>query len=175
VGNHEQFLIDSIIGEDPLTRSVWRDNGGEWADKVAPTRLKLLAKLADSLPLVIVVGTGESRFNICHAEMVKAKTTFSDQTIDTWNLSKSDEARLLWGRNAIKAELRNGELARKIHDNLSLTYVGHSPIYSDEIHQRGSMIYIDTGGVTNHKHRDPNYALTMVDVYTGQCYQAQRL
>jgi len=128
-GNHEEILEIIVNGNGDW--NWWDANGGGWSRDIASSLLKYYAELAAGLPLVIVVGSGADRFNILHAEYYG-----SDAGIDSECFSDGDKLALLWGREIIQGNI-------KPDDNLSLTYVGHTPM--PESRRIGPFYYIDTG------------------------------
>lgn len=131
LGNHEDSLIAVATGA--MRRQAWYAIGGVWAETLQDDQLARLAVRLAKLPLVRVVGEGERRFNILHAEFFG-----SDADLDAGEFSDTVRTQLLWGRGLA---LGNVDPARQ--RGLSPTYCGHTPMRA--IKQIGSQIYIDTG------------------------------
>jgi serine/threonine protein phosphatase 1 len=131
LGNHEDSLIAVATGA--MRRQAWYAIGGVWAETLHDDQLAQLAVRLAKLPLVRVVGEGERRFNILHAEFFG-----SDSDLDAGEFSDQVRTQLLWGRGLA---LGNADPARQ--RGLSPTYCGHTPMRA--IKQIGSQIYIDTG------------------------------
>lgn len=176
-GNHEQMMIEYVLRGRQLnlvdynTGSSWIANGGNWYYNYNHDlpMLKALAADLDMLPLVIVVGEGEARFNIVHAELKHfaprdalanegalylsnfggPRVPVTDEMIDNWEFTETDEYDMIWGREIIQ----NGHPTfpppadQLWHDlnNLSITYCGHTPLRMVAFVQR--QLYIDHGCV----------------------------
>lgn len=150
-GNHEDLMIKSVLHNDEHATDIWLNNGGMWiyddgTYKMRYTK-KQLNKLAtdlNELPYVIVVGEGEKRFNIVHAEFIRFERNdnVSDDDIDSWTFHQPEEYSMLWGRALL------GEAAYdqgSPHEGLSQTYVGHTP--TRQVLRCYQQMYIDTGCV----------------------------
>ncbi|MEA3119830.1 MAG: serine/threonine protein phosphatase 1 [Paraburkholderia sp.] len=131
LGNHEEALC--LVAEGNMRPSWWYGIGGEWANALSDETLVLYAQRLRTLPLVRVVGEGEHRFNVMHAEFFG-----SDAELDAGFFTERERQQLLWGR---ELALGNGDPARQ--EGLSLTYCGHTPMR--EMGRIGSQIFVDTG------------------------------
>lgn len=154
-GNHEQFMIDAFVHNNDSMAASWYVNGGQWAYFGTPDEQeahKLLAHDLDMLPTVITVGEGDNRFNIVHAELYHrdytddggyANVPITDELIDKWIFSESEENSMLWGRAMISGD----PIMNRSHHmiNMSPTFVGHTPIREPLQVQRA--IYLDGGAV----------------------------
>lgn len=155
--NHEQMMIDAllynctgvVVGPSHRERAEhWNMNGGSWHHQVDLQLLKVLAEDFNKAPFVIVVGEGDNRINIVHAEIIAADDKdidkwFNDNQIQpSWQLNE-----LIWGRSHIY-----NPSARST--NLSLTIVGHTPQISPVYHYGVNHLYIDTGCVFKYRHSD---------------------
>jgi serine/threonine protein phosphatase 1 len=96
-----------------------------------------------------VVGEGEKRFNIIHAEFFG-----DDAALDSGQFDSDVRERMLWGRDLV---LGTGDPARHA---LSLTFCGHTPVR--EVRQIGSQVFIDTGAFITEGR------LTMVEAHTSR-------
>lgn len=155
LGNHEAMLIEHL--EDPSRVPPYDP---AWLDAVAPRRADRKA-FADTwlpvlreMPRVIVVGTGDQRYNVVHAELIAHGATVTDAMIDHWGFSHRDHARhrALWGRTLIRS-YRRGHPLRHVHDPaaLSTTYCGHSIVRQPM--RLGAQVFLDQGaflGFTQH-------------------------
>lgn len=149
-GNHEEMMINTYINHD--SPSMWVYNGGSWIYNHDETELVSLARSLAFLPYVITVGTGDQRFNICHAELqtldpvTQEVTPVDNATIDDWKFRSSDIENITWGRTVIRSF---GQLHPQYHSSdLSVTFVGHTPIKTPLRVQQ--QIYIDGGAVFGH-------------------------
>lgn len=156
-GNHEQMMIDALLRNDRNSQNTWLGNGGMWYLSEDKTAMLDLAKDFDTLPLVIVVGEGEDRFNVVHAELIhmkqvdhhRVRVKVTDKMIDRWVFDEEEEFGMVWGRTIIS----NGHPTfpppehQLWHDleEMSMTYVGHTPVRDTVIVQR--QMYIDNGAV----------------------------
>ncbi len=131
LGNHEEALC--LVAEGSMRRNWWYGIGGEWADSLSDEALLRYAERLRTLPLVRVVGSGEERFNIVHAEFFG-----SDADLDAGVFAERVRQQMLWGR---ELALGNGDPARQ--EGLSVTYCGHTPMR--EMGRIGSQIFVDTG------------------------------
>jgi serine/threonine protein phosphatase 1 len=165
--NHEQMMIDLLSNGrfTPLVDynegAAWIPNGGAWSMSEDKGDLAALAQDLDRLPFVIVVGDGENRFHVLHAEIGHTEnepnnqpqsTTIyirphgarrvpvTDKMIDAWVFTEMEEYDMIWGRNLIQG------IPGKWHDDtLSLTFVGHTPLRELTFVQR--QLYLDHGAV----------------------------
>ncbi|MED9893416.1 MAG: metallophosphoesterase, partial [Collinsella sp.] len=70
-GNHEQIMLDAIIGQDPLDAETWDINGG-WTTREQLNDMKFeayeeLVRWMAALPLYAVVETAERPYLLVHA------------------------------------------------------------------------------------------------------------
>ncbi len=105
------------------------------------------------LPLVRVVGSGEARFNVLHAEFFG-----SDADLDNGPLSADQQQQILWGRELATGQGITGNTVRQ--RGLSPTYCGHTPVR--EVQQIGAQIFVDTGAFA------PGGKLTVVEALTSR-------
>jgi serine/threonine protein phosphatase 1 len=131
LGNHEDSLIAVATGA--MRRQAWYAIGGSWAETLADEQLRTLATRLARLPLVRVVGEGERRFNVLHAEFFG-----SDADLDAAEFADQTRSQMLWGRG-----LALGNADPGLQRGLSPTYCGHTPMRA--VRQIGSQIFIDTG------------------------------
>ena len=154
-GNHEDMMIRSLIDDDQRYQGTWLGNGGMWMFQENKVLLTDLARDLNNLPLVIVVGEGENRFNVVHGEIKHStdwkRVPVTDQMIDDWVFDESEEHDMIWGRTLIS----NGHPTfpppadQLWHDleKMSLTFCGHTPVRETVMVQR--QMYIDNGAVFN--------------------------
>ncbi|KXV03627.1 metallophosphoesterase [Caballeronia megalochromosomata] len=130
LGNHEDALISVATGT--MRRQSWYAIGGAWAETVPDDQLAALATRLATLPLVRIVGEGERRFNVLHAEFFG-----NDAELDAGDFHEDVRNQILWGRG-----LALGHADPQQQLGLSPTYCGHTPTRA--VKQIGSQIYIDT-------------------------------
>jgi serine/threonine protein phosphatase 1 len=112
---------------------LWVQNGGEWGVELDPANLAHYAAVLAKLPLVITVGAGHNRFNVFHAEFFG-----DDSALDRPSYSIHVREQLLWGRMLMRNPLK-----KDLHQGLSTSFCGHTPVKIPE--QIGSNVFIDTG------------------------------
>lgn len=145
-GNHEHMMIDCIMYD--AHPNMWVMNGGEWAYPAGAGKkdreefARFVRDIEPFLPYIITVGEGEDRFNIVHAEF-KFTPDVSDEDVDNVEFDSYDSEWMIWGRDII-----NGHPAPH-SENLSTTYVGHTPL--ENIAFIGKQVYIDGGYVFGDK------------------------
>lgn len=178
-GNHDEMMIQTQLYCCNDHKRTWVNNGGMWMVSELPSVLNDYAyDMRKKMPLVIVVGEGEDRFNIVHAELVRRdvinghpeRIQVTDQMIDDWEFTTYGEENMMWGRiisNQIENELLPVYTRCHHPTDLSITYVGHTPM--DRPVQIERHIYIDGGGVyqecpNRHLTNDKNN-LTFADPY----------
>jgi serine/threonine protein phosphatase 1 len=158
MGNHELMMLEAQAEPSNYdVVGVWLMNGGTWANAATNQELDEITARLIELPLVIVVGEGENRFNVLHAEFFGANADLDAGQFDEWTVN-----RLLWGRSLASGEIENPRLPE------SSTYVGHTIL--DDVGEAGTIRYIDTGAFV------PYWAgqagkLTMVEHATGEIFQ----
>lgn len=154
-GNHEQMMIDAVLGKQELLVLQWMRNGGLWSAGVNESLLRGYALRLDELPHALIVGTGNRRYNIVHAEFfgcnrdldAAAKAGFDEVQIDS----------LLWGRDIFKGGFEPNEE----QPGLSTTYCGHSIVEAP--FRRGSHVFLDTGAFIPHIKPGRTGKLTLIE------------
>ena len=155
-GNHEEMLIDYayevVLPYGSRTFApIFFHNGGRWAEKLSPDenrelRQELLPRVV-ALPYVIVVGSGETQFNIAHAELMTGKvddeglftalaeTPFklaSQRILTDAQLSNEAVAHTLepltWGRRVINRVKR--DTAQTIDTFAGPLLISHQPMHA---------------------------------------------
>jgi len=148
-GNHEDMMIDSVLGDAPphfhtQNTFMWYQNGGRWAEEYYDefnsqweVKLTRLVEKADRLPISIEIvdDDGTPLVGICHA-----------QPLPDWNrhhdgLTQDEVQYILWGRDWVKDRI--SEIAKKC-ENIPLVYCGHTPCVQGP-KQVGNVRFIDTG------------------------------
>lgn len=180
-GNHEDMFcyaygkIASISHDAAFSKSMHETHGGHWA--VIAERdygyalMEDLAKQIDNrLPLVFVVGEGEHRFHVVHAELAGSiNITLDDKVLDDMSLYMSMETmferfdeKCMWSRS-----LARSRRSDNVSKTISPTYSGHS-ITHNAPHQLCHQILIDSGCYEDRK-------LTMVEPKTGQFWSVNKI
>lgn len=189
-GNHENMMLayfqeNLIAGQlpywDSLEDSDFFYNGGEWvkdyfqADQQCMTaEFNHVLALARDLPTVIIVGEGNQRFHVIHAELTRPKRNptspqvWLDHDIDQWfineTVSADIETRLLWSRTLMSRE-DDIQFNRKQQVGLSTTFCGHT--FARKPRQVLSHVCIDTGAYLS-INCDNLYGLTLFDIRNSQ-------
>lgn len=148
-GNHEQFAEHSHLH---YVRQNWFKYGGTWAVNVLGTDrwIEYRDTLA-ALPTAIVVGEGDQRYNVVHAEPHHHNGHMTDAAFDAIPAPEL-EADVLWSRT-----LFTYPHVFKFTHGLSTTFVGHSP--SNMLVRAGPVYFLDRNA--NNAHRTPWACLAM--------------
>jgi serine/threonine protein phosphatase 1 len=199
-GNHEDLMLDffqSYRRDGHLadlkdvfgTRFLWY--GGNWiehyfqADKHRMTaEFDRCLVLAENMPMILIVGEGENRFHIIHADLIRrggktAETAvWLDSDIDCWlaedAIPASVEDSLLYSRSLMSSDLIRQSHAR-FQPGLSPIFCGHT--YAARPRQALSHICIDTGAFVSIEsfdddEVDADFGLTLFDVQASSWVSA---
>ena len=190
-GNHEAMLLDCFTEYLPTNTlpnttdfedSDFIYNGGEWIYKwinienqFIATELKDALSAVFKLPLIYIVGTGESRFHVIHAELTKPnpfnhdEMVWLDSDIDQWyaenSITTEVEQRLLWSRSLMRFDA-TGDYPAKVQKGLSTTFCGHSITKTPK--QFLSHVCLDTGAFMS-MNGNTDFGLSLYDVKESQC------
>jgi serine/threonine protein phosphatase 1 len=141
-GNHEEMMISAVLSarkkhpEAKDRMAHWLKNGGVWvSDWLFTDTLEQWLYTIQNLPLVMVVGAGEGRFNVLHAEFFG-----SDKDLDSGKLDLHAQAAIQWGRFLINNQNHKTDSLQK---GLSRTFVGHTPVANCKT--IAQQFYLDTG------------------------------
>jgi len=140
-GNHERFMIDSLIHKLEMPYSSWIANGGGWTLDEDEHLLVKWAHRLESLPVTIQINMSDGLpIGVVHAEY----------PLDNWNerfeYQQIDDpviTAMLWSRTQIKTR------TSKQITGLKTLYIGHTP--TDEIINLGNCIFIDLGCYNSHE------------------------
>jgi len=151
LGNHEQMMLDACGGELASEYS-WNCNGGTWhLEEENTDQYDHLVELIAESPLAIIVGDGEQRFIVLHAEYYGDDEMLENEHIE------EHVARMLWGRTNID----KGDAP-----TLGATiYCGHTIV--DAPIKVGRHYYMDTGAFAASGY------LTMIDTKSGEIYTSR--
>jgi len=198
-GNHELMMLEPFLNYltsgkvdnfESIKQSGLFDFGGEWIEEhyqpdqqtMSPEFTHSLKKALD-LPTMLVVGEGENRFHVIHAELVipdhlnSKQIVWLDNDIDKWveqqSIPNSTQDIIYWERTLMTTpsiELKN----TKTQPGLSTTYCGHT--YATKPRQILSHLCIDTGGYlsleTEGDRSTRGYGLTLFDVQSSSWVSA---
>jgi len=187
-GNHESMLLeyfesylsgDGLDDWDQVTSSdIWL-NGGEWVAscyqgneaRMSPEFDRFLAKIGD-LPLIWVVGEGQDRFHVLHAELVhpdyrkSRQKVWLDADIDGWlagsEIDSLTQERLLWGRTLMM--MLASPTLPDMQPGLSTTFCGHTIDMS--VRHYLSHVCLDTGAYRSLE--EGGFGLTLRCVHDGR-------
>lgn len=151
-GNHEQMMLNAVHTGDQQARRIWMANGGEWATELPAQNIEAFCNIVERLPLALVVGSGNHRFNVIHAEFIG---TDSELEAGAWPTLTRE--RLLWGRSLIS------DNSTFSNNQLSTTFCGHSVV--SDVTLRDRHVFLDTGAYLAYQ-RGAKYTgrLTIVEV-----------
>ncbi len=202
MGNHEEMLLECFLpyldsgklaSLDEISDSDCLKNGGDWVTQhYLPEKQRMTdgfnrgLLMVFALPLVLIVGDGNNRFNIIHAELVRpdyrldGQPVWLDSDLDQWlqdnKIPDDTYERLLWGRLLSFSNRFTNDKFDTLQPGLTTTFCGHTPIPSPTLIL--SHLNIDTGAYLTLKPDDEyneNYGLTLCDVKTGQWLKASGL
>jgi serine/threonine protein phosphatase 1 len=188
MGNHEQLMLNFFAPwlNDGSSPDPYGDiglsflvNGGNWALHECDSRwrpvkpLRDLLPLASDLPQIIVVGEGEDRYNVVHAELIKPEhpggkpTVWTDADIDALPEHTSEDVdypAFRWSREFMGGRRRRPGHFPVYAAGLSKTFCGHT--VAPGVRTAFSHVCVDTGAFLLHREDKPRdgYGLTMVDV-----------
>lgn len=167
MGNHEQMMLNHFLPwllDDKQCPNPESDvgmgfilNGGAWIlrepvgdYRPRPPLDRLLWRTLD-LPMTMVVGEGEQRFNLVHAEFtrpgfsLKSPGVWTDDDIDRLPERAEpgvDVPSFRWSRSMMGVAVRAGNLPKRA-EGLSITYCGHN--IGSGVRVACSHICLDTG------------------------------
>ena len=135
-GNHEQMMIDAVVGHDNGMAACWFMNGGVWYQRLDEKERKqandLISNYAAKLPYWIEVHHRGRVIVVCHADWPKGDYILH---------GKVDSEKIIWSRDRIKALVYKHQ-----HSGISgadLFVFGHTPL--DEKVYVDNCMWIDTG------------------------------
>jgi serine/threonine protein phosphatase 1 len=130
------------------------------------------------IPLILVVGDGDSRFNVVHAELTKPgyqlykQSVWLDSDIDRWineeEMDADTQDRILWGRKLMRSKDYPA-----VQQGLSTTFCGHT--IGNHPRQVLSHLCIDTGAfisLESYYTETTEYGLTLFDVQEERWFQS---
>jgi serine/threonine protein phosphatase 1 len=193
MGNHESLMLEFFqsyrqdghledLKDVRGTRFLWY--GGSWVEHYFQADKHRMSSafdrglaLAEDLPMILVVGEGENRFQVIHADLIRrgsktAETTvWLDSDSDCWlaedAIPVSVEDSLLYSRSLMASDrVRQGNA--RFQPGLSPTFCGHT--YAARPRQALSHICLDTGAFVSMENFDDDdvdadFGLTVIDVY----------
>lgn len=133
-GNHEQMMIDGLLGHGSVTH--WLINGGGWffnLDYDKEVLAKAVACKAAELPLIIELNTKDKKVVICHADYPHNEYAF-DKPVP--------EEMVIWNRERV-SEAQDGIVSEITGADLFI--FGHTP--AQQTLRYANQMYIDTGAV----------------------------
>lgn len=166
-------------------------NGGEWVKAYYEPGRQRMATEFDAalqnvfrLPKVIIVGEGQSRFQVVHAELVamprpdQEERVWLDADLDHWGnglpIPEHTLEHLQWGRSLFS--VRNGlPPLPDLHPGLSPTFCGHT--IGTGIRKAYAHVCLDTGAFLTQPSYlgmaiDNTFGLTLFDTRQQQSYRS---
>jgi serine/threonine protein phosphatase 1 len=197
-GNHENMMVNFFLpyldsGQlkslDVNDETGFLDYGGDWIQRYfQPDRERMSDEfnhclaLALEMPMLWVVGEGESRFHVIHGELVRPDYHLSkqivwlDRDIDRWvegeEIPPYTLERLYWGRTLMSREA-GASYSGPVQKGLSTTFCGHT--FSKTPCKVLSHLCIDTGAFLSANityTSDGCYGLTLFDVREASWFKA---
>ena len=186
MGNHEAMMLEYFKAYqrtgyiapdfDESDENGYILYGGDWVKNYYQVHKATMSKafehglmLAASLPLLIVVGENEQRFNVVHSELLRPDFSSNkipvwlDSDIDQWlainAIPENTKERLYWGRIIMQGQL---DPVPRIQVGLSSTFCGHT--IDKNIRQKLSHICLDTGAYSSNE--NGAYSLTIFEIQT---------
>lgn len=192
-GNHELLLIEHIQGLlETGTSQVMaccsllermlneHGNGASWLVRSfllqpAAEYWNEAIELIERLPNLIVVGTGNARFHVVHADLFLGETIFDDKTIDSFEryaergeikpeTLKELAQQISWNRGLANLA-SHGVPLDSMHEGLSITFCGHNIVQKPFLAM--SHYHLDTGSGHQHRNGWAEHGLTMAIVENG--------
>lgn len=134
-GNHERFMIDSLLHNLEAAYSSWLINGGSWTLEENEKELVKWAERLDQLPVTISIEQEDSLpIGIVHAEF---HLDHWDDRLRFEGVNDHEITPMLWSRSQIKNRIE------KNVQGVAQIYCGHTPI--EAITKLGNCIFIDLG------------------------------
>ena len=189
-GNHEKMMLNFFLpylvsgllesfGE--IYESDFLANGGSWIEKYyqrdhqrMSEEFNYCLRLLLDVPLIWVVGEGQGRFHVIHAELARpyhlssGHIVWLDSDIDRWangeEIHPNTRERLYWGRTLMQSEAGTRN-SGPVHKGLSTTFCGHT--YARNPRQILSHLCLDTGAFLSRNTASADsggYGLTLFDV-----------
>lgn len=134
-GNHEQLLIDAVVGQTDALWSRWLLNGGSWVLSHEDVQVQDWANALQYLPLTITVPVAGAMIGICHAEYNEAHWA------DRYDASETALMAWIWGRKRLKT--RDATPVAGI----DWVFSGHTLV--KKVETLGNSVFIDQGAFLN--------------------------
>lgn len=179
LGNHDAMLMAWIYGGRVDQRcklyeyAFVHNRGWQWVSQFH--RAQEFLPLLEAVPLVRVVGQGEGRFHVAHAEL-QGSSDWTDALLDQSPDAEWERRRfvtgfgdigdgvdaVLWGRS-LRLRFAQGEAMPNDEAGLSRTYVGHTITVlpdSTQILSVADHVFLDTGAYKQDR-GDGRFGLTI--------------
>lgn len=138
LGNHEDFMVQSVLDNNQHYINNWLYNGGQWylfLEKEEQTVVKAYCEyIKDNVPTTITLEDGLHKTLICHGDYPLG--FFSENTV-------VPKDKIIWNRDLI-TKVKNGKFVPHIKD-VDFAIFGHTPL--DKVVKKGNCMWIDTGAV----------------------------
>lgn len=198
-GNHELMMLNFFLpyllngrleSLEDIHNTGFLTYGGDWVTEYFQAGQQTMSAefnhcmaMVLDLPLVWVVGEGESRFHVIHAELVRPdyrqsqSVVYLDEDLDHWleqqAIPAEAEDRLLWGRTLMLSPLVQQDNLR-MQPGLSPTFCGHT--YNIKPRQALSHLCLDTGAFVSYapdiyeEDFGGDFGLTLYDVKASRWF-----
>jgi serine/threonine protein phosphatase 1 len=193
-GNHELMMLDffapyltsgTVKTLEDVSEIGFLVNGGDWIDAYFQPQLECMSDEFNrslnsvlEIPLILVVGDGDSRFNVVHAELTKPgyqlykQPVWLDSDLDRWineeEMDANTQDRILWGRKLMRSKDYPA-----VQQGLSTTFCGHT--IANHPRRVLSHLCIDTGAfisLESYYAESTEYGLTLFDVQEERWFQS---
>lgn len=188
-GNHEAWLQASI--DDWGMARIWRQNGGNWADRLSMAELRDLSAIVDGMPLAMTLDLIDGRkVGLVHAELREGHgweslaSLSADTEIDAGDdFGSTVASAALWGRSRITnwaiactpTELecmvpaRLARIRRLLMpvEGVDLLMAGHTTLPDGDLAHAGNLLWIDTAAFYD------GGCLTLVEPLSNLYWQAR--
>lgn len=119
VGNHEDMMFESVLGQSYCRIKMWMPNGGTWylgiSGELKDEVDALIAKAFVTMPLGIIIDRPEGKIGIVHAAW---PTNEPGETSDRLFMEK--RSFVTWDRGGVGLD--------EVPEDLAAVYMGHNPL-----------------------------------------------
>lgn len=140
-GNHEDWLLKWFLAPREMRPGIerrWCEEGGSWFFALSPEQQVRCLRLAEHLPLAILVASGDFHYTVLHAEIppeIEDFQTFINRLADA---DRQTVHSCLWGRRRKRAG------SKALVTGIDYILAGHSPSHFPRIRYGNSLI-LDLG------------------------------
>jgi serine/threonine protein phosphatase 1 len=115
LGNHEHFMLESVISKDPKAQDIWAKNGGKWHSAIPENDLMEMCFKLLTKPLSILLKYQGHNIGLSHT--LPQSWGWNNYPADKTEVIES----LLWNRDVVKKRrlLKNDGVTFSIHGHNS--------------------------------------------------------